>query len=60
MITLNNNNRCFMDKKKESQKHNKEDLAFQSHAVVPKVQTAEGFRRDFLRKTVKKEKHKAA
>ena len=49
-----------MDKKRESQKLNKEESAFHSHAVVPKVQTAEGFRRDFLRKTVKKEKHKAA
>lgn len=49
-----------MDKKKQNQKLDKEDLAFQSHAVVPKVQTAEGFRRDFLRKIVKKEKYKVA
>lgn len=49
-----------MDKKKQNSKFDLAEGGFQSHAQIPKVRTAEGLRRERMRKLVKKEKHKVA
>jgi hypothetical protein len=49
-----------MSKKNENTKAAKAEETFQSHAQIPKIRTAEGLRRERMRKLEKKEKNKAA